>query len=170
MVKVVKMVKIASLVLFLIALVLTYSEISQQAATVVINRDIDGNVLFSIGKEYYFLYSAGFVVILNLFVSLTVMLLYRLPLSVLKIPNREFWFADDASRKNLYETIESWLHTLAILMQIFLMTVIVKVWSVNRDVHQTGNYGIFMYAGFALLIGWIIFIFIRLRIRRFDMV
>ena len=170
MVKVVKMVKIASLVLFLIALMLTYYEISEQAATVVIHRDTEGNVIMDIHKEYYFLYAGGFVVILNLFVSLAVMLLYRIPLSVLKIPHRDFWFANEISRQNLYETIESWLHTLAILMHIFVMTFIVKIWSVNRNMGEIGNYGIFMYAGLLLLIGWIVFIFIRLRIRKFDMV
>lgn len=170
MVKVVKMVKIASLVLFSLALILTYYEISEQGATVVIHRDMEGNVMMDIHKEYYFLYAAGFVVILNLFVSLATMLLYRMPLSILKIPNRDFWFADQTSRKNLYETIESWLHTLAILIHAFMATFIVKIWSVNRDVNEIGNYGIFMYAGLLLLLGWVIFIFIRLRIRKFDMV
>lgn len=170
MVKVIKMVKIASLVLFLISLILTYYEISDQAATVVTHRDSDGNVLYQIDKAYYFLFASGFVVILNLFITLAVTLLYRVPLSVLKVPNRDFWFAGEESRQNLYETIESWLHMLAVLMHIFMMTFIVKIWSVNRDINQTGGYGIFMYAGFILLIGWLTFIFIRLRIRKFDMV
>jgi len=159
------------MLLFILALITTYYEINNDSKMVMLYTGAKGAASLRVSPSMFFYIVGGFFVLLNLLVSGSVQALSHYPLSKMPVPQRDYWLQDADSRQNLREVLQSWMHFLAIILNIFLVLLLVKVWLINRT--QGGKPEEYLYYVVGLigvLAIWVGFIFYRLRLRKVDFI
>jgi hypothetical protein len=171
MLKVIRFVKVVTMLLFLVALAIPYFEVTNDSRMMIMYVDAEKRPLLRIDPTLFFYTSAGFFVLLNLLISLVSRTLNQYPMSKIAVPNRDFWLKDAEARQNLREVLQSWVQFLAIILNAFLIVLMVKVWLVNRmQGGQPHEYLYFVFGLMGILILWFLFIVYRLRIKRVEFV
>lgn len=171
MLKVIRFVKVVTMLLFLVALAIPYFEVTNDSRMMIMYVDAEKRPLLRIEPTLFFYISAGFFVLLNLLISLVSRTLNQYPMSKIPVPNRDFWLKDTEARQNLREVLQSWIQFLAIILNAFLIVLMVKVWLVNRTQGgQPHEYLYFVFGLMGILILWFLFIVYRLRIKRVEFI
>lgn len=171
MLKVIRFVKIVTMILFVVALAIPYFEVANDSRMIVLYKDLEKRPILRIEPSWFFYISAGFFILLNMLISSVSNLIKKYPLSRLPLPHSAYWLQDADSRQNLREVLQSWIQFLAIILNAFLIVLMVKVWLVNRmQGGQPSEYMYFVWSLFGVLLAWGGFIFYRLRLKRVEFV
>ena len=123
---------------------------------------------FSVSKEQFFYGVGGFAILLNLVLYFLSKSVYSLPLRALPLPHRSYWLAHKESRLGLYQVLEDWVSTLAVLLNLFLAA---GLYALVRT-HQTEGQSQFGWLPglFGVVFGlWLLFLPIRLRMQRSEL-
>ncbi len=167
MVNVIKLVKNATILLFVVLLGMAYYELSDRGAPVTVYRATDGSSLAAIDHHTFFYVAAGFMVISNLLIAMIARVMQEMPLEKFSIPERDFWLEDTDRKAKLREVFVVWIYGFALIINTLVITGVVKIWFTNRGMGgQLYEYGLMALVFLVALVGWIAFIFYRLRIRR----
>ncbi|NJL12010.1 MAG: hypothetical protein HC913_02710 [Microscillaceae bacterium] len=169
--RVVRFFKNVTILVFLLALSLSYYELSDMTTPVLIYKSTGNIGAFSIDNHTYFYVPSIFLVLVNVLLALLVRVLRGVPLARLPIPQKAFWLSTPALRQQLREVLMTWIYSLAIIINVFLTVMLVKVWMVNRN--QGGE--AFEYLWFLLIFlvfftAWLGFIIYRLRLTREEFI
>jgi RsiW-degrading membrane proteinase PrsW (M82 family) len=154
---------------FIVILSLAYYELSDRFAPVTLFRDPYGHSVFETDHNTFFYVAFIFFMVLNILISLIANLTKSMPLSRLRVPNRDFWLKDADSQEHLRVVLVAWVYGFAIILNAFMIILTAKIWFVNRSIGgQLYEYGLLALTLVLLLLVWIGFIFYRLRIRRAE--
>jgi hypothetical protein len=171
MVRVLRFFKIFTFITFVIAIAICYYEVTNDNRNIVLYTNALGRALYAVSPSEFFYAFGGFLLLFNILLGFVANLLRSYPLSQLPVPNKDFWLRDKSTRKNLVDVFETWVHSLAIILNIFAAILAAKIWLINRK--QGGElqeYGYFVLGLLLLLCLWAGFIFYRLRLRREEFI
>jgi hypothetical protein len=169
MLKVTRFFKNATILVFVVALGLAYYELTDLTSPVVLYRNTIGKSLATINSDVFFYGFSIFLIVMNILISIIVKLMNQMPLQKIKVPNADFWFSDAFHISKLRDVWSVWFYTLAILINLFLIFCVVKLWLINRGQGgQLWEWGVTLLVFFMVLITWGGFIVYRLRLRRVE--
>ncbi len=161
MILVFRAVKLFSILAFIGVLAFTYYDMAERSGTGQITLFFNTNLSIaeSVDNTTYFLVPAIFLIVLNLLVSISKALYRRIPLKFLSIPNRSYWLENDERRHQLNTIFEVWFDTFATAVHIFIITLMLQIWQINRDLTGgSDKYILYLFAGIAILTIWSLFI------------
>lgn len=165
--KITRFVKNVLVLGFVLVLGLSYYELADRVAPVVLTKAPDGSTLMSTTASTYFYASAGFVVLTNILFSIMAKSVANMPLHHLPISNADFWRQDEEHKERLKDVFMTWIYGFPLILNAFMTLLIAKIWFVNRQIGgQVYEYGLLTVGLLLVLFLWIGFLFYRLRIRR----
>jgi hypothetical protein len=119
-------------------------------------------------KDYIFYGSVGFVIIFNLLMIAFVRLMRVVPASRMKMPHQDFWLENLQTRQAFYYVLQGWAYTFIAAINLFVSLLFWRIWHTNVMDKNFQSLALFWYLGVAIFIIWIVFIFMRLKIRKFS--
>ena len=160
---VVRLLKILSWLGALAFLLYTYYYLPEQIAIHYNSQGVPDNFL---SRETFFYVVAAFIILLNLFLSLIGRMLLNFPDELLFIPNRNYWLANAESREKLLFLLRNWINSLATILNFYIMAMLFITLRLHTNQRVfLSDYTWILFAGLALLIGWIAYLPIRLRFK-----
>jgi hypothetical protein len=169
--KVLRFVQLITMLIFVFALGVAYFEIADDRSGKMVTLYTDAPGISQIAPNTFFYTATGIFVGFNLLILLVAKIFQSFPLQKLPIPHKEFWLKDRDTRRKLYEVFDSWFIGLALILNVFMVVLIIKIWLVNRNQGgRTYEYGFFVAGLLVALLVWIGFIFYRLRVKREDFI
>ncbi|TAF67870.1 MAG: hypothetical protein EAZ55_02295 [Cytophagales bacterium] len=168
MVRVVRFIKIISLIAFLFILSLTYYDTSDKGEQIALYfAKAQSADAYSIEKNMYFYANAIFVLLLNFLISMAITVLRNFPLEMLSFPQKKYWTATPQHRKELYSFLENWCNVLAIAMNIFMMLLLYHIWQINRNLQGSQeSYLLYVILLIVIVSTWALFLPIRLLFKK----
>lgn len=171
MIQITRILKNLLIAICLLLLGFGYYELSDRTGLVTLYKDSKGNPLGLIDTDMFFYIPGIFVVVINVLISMMAKLMAMMPFEKLNIPNKDYWMEDEDHRERLNEIMISWVYVLAIIINIFCAILIIKVWFTNRNVGgQPYEYGLLSLTFLLVMLGWGVFPFYRLRIRKEEII
>jgi uncharacterized membrane protein len=153
---------------FIAVLLFAYSQLPQR---VTIHFDKEGFADQFISKEVLFYASALIGVVFYVSLSLIHNLLPSINTRFLLVPMPGFWLENAESRQNLYEVYQQWLSLLDTFVNVFLsMCLLAAIRSHQSDIPSLLDYGWLPWVGLLLILIWLLYLPIRLRIRNYDLI
>lgn len=169
MLKVTRFFKNTTVLAFVVVISLAYYELTDLTSPVVLYRDVTGKSLANTSSDVFFYGFSVFLILLNVLISIIVRLMRDMPLQKMKVPQADFWLSDKAHVEKLREVWSVWFYGLALLLNVFVIFCVVKIWFINRGQGgQVWEWGLTLAVFIIGLLAWIGFMFYRLRLRRFD--
>ncbi len=169
MLRVTRFFKNATVLVFVVVLGLAYYELTDLSSPVVLYRDTAGKSLSSTSSSVFFYGFSIFVITMNVLISVIVKLMQEMPFQKMRVPHADFWLSDAFHVGKLRDVWSVWFYTLALLLNLFMMFCVVKLWLINRGQGgQLWEWGVTLAAFFVVLLTWAGFIFYRLRLRRVE--
>ncbi len=160
---VVRLLKILSWLGALAFLLYTYYYLPDQIAIHYNPQGVPDNFL---SRETFFYVVAAFIILLNLFLSLIGRMLLNFPNELLFIPKRDYWLANAESRDKLLFVLRNWINSLATVLNFYIMAMLFITLRLHTNQRVfLSDYTWILFAGLALLIGWIAYLPIRLRFK-----
>jgi uncharacterized membrane protein len=120
-------------------------------------------------KSTFFYGVSLLAVVFNVLLSLLATMITSLPEKFLTTPNRAFWLENATSRKNFYEIYKDWFIALSILINVFLIVCVITALRSHQMQQFTPDSFAWLPAlGGILLLAWLLFLPIRLRIKKYE--
>ncbi len=115
-----------------------------------------------LSRDAFFYVFASFILLLNVVLSLIGRLIPGLPAQVLSVPSH--WLADAFTREELMYTLRNWLNSLATALNVFLIMLLFVTLRLhtNQKVFLS-DFTWVLFVGVAIVIGWVVYLFVRLR-------
>lgn len=169
MLKVTRFFKNITVLAFVVVLSLAYYELTDLTSPVVLYRDVTGKSLASTNSDVFFYGFSIFLIVLNVLISIIVRLMREIPLQKMKVPKADFWLSDKQHIEKLRDVWSVWFYGLVLLINIFIIFCVVKIWFINRGQGgQAWEWGLTLAVFVLGLLAWGGFLFYRLRLRRLD--
>jgi len=172
MVKVFGVVRILTVIFFFLALMGMYYDLNLYSKDLVIYYDANQRPLSTTTSNVVFWVGAGFVLLMNMLTVALKNLFHALPQRALKAftPNADFWLKDEEARGYYYTVMDTWLITFAGVLNMFMVFVVLRMWSINRALKgQISEYKILTIAIVAIFVVFMAFIFFRFRFKKYDL-
>lgn len=152
-----------SLLVLIIFLMLAYFYLPPKVVT---HFDIS-NIADGFVEKSTFFYSIGIgSIVFMMLVTLINSFLPSLPIQLFFIPQRDFWTQNAESIAAFRRVMKDWLDVLIILVNVFLCVAVGTLTQAHRsDVHLPESYTWLPWLGGAMLLCWIVYIPIRLRLK-----
>ena len=158
---VIRLCKILSWLGVLAFLLYIYYYLPEQIAIHYNEEGVPDNFL---SREVFFYVVAGFTMLLNVVLSLIGRMLLGLPGAVLPVPNRNFWLADAERREHLMYVLRNWVNSFAAALNVFILMMLFVTLRLHTNQRVfLSDFTWVLFAGLALLIGWAVYLPIRLR-------
>ncbi len=156
--------KFLSLVFFIGFLFIAYYYLPPQVA---IHYNISGIADQYASKEMVCYAFGGFAILFNTALSLLNRIIYSVPAKLFAMPNRNYWLADRDNQQGFHEILHDWLSSLIVLVNSFLFLCLYILYTINTSTEKTAaDYAWLLNAGLFVLIAWIIFLPVRLLIKK----
>lgn len=94
--------------------------------------------------------------------------LQNIPIQRLNIPQADFWKENELSREEFYNVLRAWFYTFITAMNLYVSFVLYKIWDINVMIQDTVDMMPYWIVGGGLLLLWILFVFVRFRIRKYS--
>ena len=123
-----------------------------------------------LAKEKFFYVAGITAVVFNITLSLLANMIASIHPRFLHVPHRDFWLENKENRNHFYEIYQHWFSSLAILINLFLITcTAVLIYS-----HTTKNLTVFHFSwlpllGGVLLVAWVVYLPLRLQFRKQEL-
>jgi hypothetical protein len=100
-------------------------------------------------------------------VSLLARLIFSVPVKLFPMPNRTYWLRDEENREEFHEILRDWLNSLVVIVVLWIILCISTLLRLNTseepDILQ---YTWILHVGTVVLVGWIIFLPLRLLFKK----
>jgi uncharacterized membrane protein len=160
---VVRLLKVLSWVGALAFLLYSYYYLPDQIAIHYNEQGVPDNFL---SRETFFYVASFFIILLNLLLSLIGRLLLTLPNQLLPVPNRQHWLADAEGREQLMYVLRNWINSLAAVLNIYIIAMLFITLRLHTNQRVfLSDYTWMLFAGLAVIVGWIAYLPIRLRFK-----
>ncbi|MDX2301658.1 MAG: hypothetical protein NW226_02605 [Microscillaceae bacterium] len=169
--KITRFVKNTLVLLFLILLLMAYYDIRDIGEQVTVYRDTTGKGLGTINPDWFFYAPLIFLILLNVIISRIARMVGDFPLQKLNLPQKDFWFEDAEREEKLEVVLKTWVYGFALIFNILFVVLISQIWMAHRGLGgQLYQYGLILVVFTVVLLGWIGFIFYRLRLRKEEFI
>lgn len=173
MARVFSAVRVLTIIFFFLALLGMYYDLNLYSKGLVIYFDANQKPVLSTTSNTVFWVSTIFILVLNGLAILLKNLFHALPKPALKAftPNASFWLKDQEARDHYYAVIDTWLMTFVGVLNMFLVFVILKMWRMNRALKgEITEYKLLTIVAGVIILFFVSYIFIRLRVKKYDVV
>ncbi|WP_299457147.1 hypothetical protein [uncultured Microscilla sp.] len=173
MAKVFSIVRVLTIVFFFMALLGMYYDLNLYSKGLVIYFDANQKPALSTTSNVVFWVGTGFILLLNGLAVALKNLFHALPRQALKTftPNSDFWLKNEESRDHYYAVMDTWLMTFIGVLNMFLVFVVLKMWRMNRALKgEITEYRLLTVAAVVIIVFFISYIFVRFRIKKYDVV
>ncbi|GAB4123202.1 MAG: hypothetical protein OHK0045_12970 [Raineya sp.] len=121
-----------------------------------------------IHKDWVLFVVLAFVGVFNLMMIFFAKTLQNIPIQRLNIPQADFWKENELSREEFYNVLRAWFYTFITAMNLYVSFVLYKIWDINVMIQDTVDMMPYWIVGGGLLLLWILFVFVRFRIRKYS--
>lgn len=156
--------KVASLIAFIILLFIAYYYMPPQVA---VHFNDVGRADRYIDKALLFYASGIFIILFNVILSITARFVFTVPAQLFPMPNRKYWLADKENKQEFHEILRDWLNSFVIIGNGLLFLLLFVLMKLNRiDDADASEYSWILFVSLAVLLVWIFFLPVRLMIRK----
>ncbi|MDJ1481020.1 DUF1648 domain-containing protein [Cytophagaceae bacterium YF14B1] len=161
---VVRLLKILSWLGALAFLLYSYYYLPDQIAIHYNHEGVPDNFL---SRESFFYIAAGFIILVNVILSLIGRLVLGLPNQAILVPNANHWLANKTSREQLMYILRNWINALALILNVYTMAMLFITLRLHTNQRVfLSDFTWILFAGVALIVVWIIYLPIRLRFKQ----
>jgi hypothetical protein len=108
-----------------------------------------------------------FVVVFYVAVSLLARLIFSVPVKLFPMPNRTYWLRDQQNQEEFHEILRDWLNSLVVIVILLVILCISALMRLNTAEEPDGLHYIWIfYAGTIVMAIWILFLPLRLLVKR----
>lgn len=159
--------KFLSLLFFIGFLFIAYYYLPPNVA---VHYNSSGIADYYVDKQILFYGCGVFIVIFNMALSLLSRIIYSVPAKLFSMPNRNYWLADQENQQGFQEILRDWFSSLVVLINSFLILCLYAIYSINTSSDKTiADYTWLLNIGLVILIAWIIFLPVRLLVKKNDL-
>lgn len=156
--------KLLSLAAFMVVLFLAYYYLPSNVA---IHYSEFGRPDAFIDKQTLFYATGIFVVVFYMAVSLLARVIFSVPAKLFPMPNRTYWLKDQDNQEEFHEILRDWLNSLVVIVVLWVILCIYALLRLNTSEEADSlNYTWVLNVGAIVLIGWILFLPLRLLIKK----